>query len=406
MSLPRPGRRSWLLLALLFAIGLLNYLDRQTLSILKATLKSELTLTDIDYSWLVTAFMSSYIVFYVISGRLVDRFGTRISLTVFTAVWSIANLLSGVAQNFGQLAGARALLGAAEPGAFPAIQRVMMTWFPQERRAFAWSLLSPCTTVGAILAPPLVAALTGWWNWHLAFIIPGALGLMVAFAWWFSDRNPPVFPDETEPVEASPPLREILRDRRVWLLLAARALTDPVWYFHLFWLPGYLQERLGVSLPQLGWIGWIPSFVASAAVVATGRTTDSFVARGHAPARVRIAMFSLAALFAPVGAFTTFAPSIFWALVMISLVAIVCQIWFFGQGLLVADIFPRNSAATIAGLLGAVGASGGLLMNVIAGPLIERAGYIPVFASLALLHPLAGLMLWRARPFLSAQPVT
>ena len=405
MSLPRPSRRSWLLLALLFAIGLLNYLDRQTLSILKATLKSELTLTDIDYSWLVTAFMSSYIVFYVISGRLVDRFGTRFSLTIFTAVWSIANLLSGVAQNFGQLAGARALLGAAEPGAFPAIQRVMMTWFPQERRAFAWSLLSPCTTVGAILAPPLVAALTGWWNWHLAFIVPGALGLAVAFAWWFSDRNPPVFPDETEPVEASPPLREILRDRRVWLLLAARALTDPVWYFHLFWLPGYLQERLGVSLPQLGWIGWIPSFVASAAVVATGRTTDSFVARGHAPARVRIAMFSLAALFAPVGAFTTFAPSIFWALVMISLVAIVCQIWFFGQGLLVADIFPRNSAATIAGLLGAVGASGGLLMNVIAGPLIERAGYIPVFAGLALLHPVAGLMLWRARPVLSAQPV-
>src|SRR6185312_4600958 len=140
MSLSRPSRRSWLLLALLFAIGLLNYLDRQTLSILKATLKSELTLTDIDYSWLVTAFMSSYIVFYVISGRLVDRFGTRVSLTVFTAVWSVANLFSGLAQNFGQLAGARALLGAAEPGAFPAIQRVMMTWFPKERRAFAWSL--------------------------------------------------------------------------------------------------------------------------------------------------------------------------------------------------------------------------------------------------------------------------
>jgi ACS family hexuronate transporter-like MFS transporter len=406
MSLPRPSRRSWLLLALLFAIGLLNYLDRQTLSILKATLKSELALTDIDYSWLVTAFMSSYIVFYVISGRLVDRFGTRVSLTVFTAVWSVANLFSGLAQNFGQLAGARALLGAAEPGAFPAIQRVMMTWFPKERRAFAWSLLSPCTTVGAILAPPLVAALTGWWNWHLAFIIPGTVGLAVAFTWWFSDRNPPVFPEETEPGDASPPLREILRDRRVWLLLTARALTDPVWYFHLFWLPGYLQEKLGVSLPQLGWIGWIPSFVASAAVVATGRTTDSFVARGHSPVRVRITMFSLAAIFAPVGAFTTLAPSIFWALVMISLVAIVCQIWFFGQGLLVADIFPRNSAATIAGLLGAVGASGGLLMNLIAGPLIEHAGYIPVFAGLALLHPLAGLMLWRARPVLSAQFVT
>ncbi len=402
MSPPRLGRRSWLLLALLFGIGLLNYLDRQTLSILKATLKGEFALTDTHYSWLVTAFMGPYILFYVISGRLVDRCGTRLSLGVFTAVWSVANIFSGLAGNFSQLAGARALLGAAEPGAFPAIQRVMMTWFPKERRAFAWSLLSPCTTVGAIIAPPLVAALTGWWNWHFAFILPGIVGLGLALAWWFSDRNPPNLPKEHEAdSETPPPLRVILQDRRVWFLLAARALTDPVWYFHLFWLPGYLQERLGVSLPQLGWIGWIPSFVASAAVMATGRTTDFFVARGHTPARVRVTMFALAAAFAPVGAFTTFAPSLPWALVLISLVAIVCQIWFFGQGLLVADVFSKNSAATIAGLLGAVGASGGLLMNVVAGPLIERAGYIPVFAGLACLHPIAAVMLWRALPRLT-----
>jgi ACS family hexuronate transporter-like MFS transporter len=394
MKLPR---RSWVLLALLFGIGLLNYLDRQTLSILKATLKVDFSLTDTHYSWLVGAFMAPYIVFYVISGRLVDRFGTRASLTAFAAVWSLANLLSGVAQNFGQLAGARALLGAAEPGAFPAIQRVMMTWFPKERRAFAWSLLSPCTTVGAILAPPLVAMLTSWWDWHMAFISPGVVGLALAVAWWASDRNPPTFPHENTTDVPPPPLREILADRRVWLLLAARALTDPVWYFHLFWLPGYLQERLGVSLPQLGWIGWIPSFVASAAVMTTGRTTDVLVARGRQPARVRIAMFAAAALFAPIGAFTTFAPSLTWALVLISIVAIVCQIWFFGQGLLVADVFPRQSAATIAGLLGAVGATGGLLMNLIAGPIIEHAGYITVFAALACLHPLAALMLWRAR---------
>ena len=397
MTLPRLGRRSWWLLALLFGIGLLNYLDRQTLSILKATLKLEFSLTDTHYSWLVGAFMTPYIVFYVVSGRLVDRFGTRASLSVFAAAWSLANILSGLAQNFGQLAGARALLGAAEPGAFPAIQRVMMTWFPKERRAFAWSLLSPCTTVGAIMAPPLVASLTSWWNWHLAFIVPGVAGLILALAWWMSDRNPPALAEETTKDAPPPPLRQILSDRRVWLLLGARALTDPVWYFHLFWLPGYMQERLGVSLPQLGWIGWIPSFVASAAVMTTGRTTDFFVARGNEPVRVRITMFVVAALFAPIGAITTFAPSIPWALVLISIVAIVCQIWFFGQGLLVADVFPRHSAATIAGLLGAVGASGGLLMNLIAGPIIEHAGYITVFAGLACLHPLAAAMLWRAR---------
>lgn len=400
MSVPR---RSWLLLALLFGIGLLNYLDRQTLSILKATLKLELNLTDTHYSWLLTAFMVPYVIFYILSGRLVDRFGTRVSLSLFTGVWSIANIFSGLAQSFGQLAASRALLGAAEPGAFPAITKVMMTWFPKERRAFAWSLLSPCMTAGAILAPPLVAQVTGHWNWHLAFIIPGVAGVGLAVAWWLADRNPPSFPSEAEPVAAPPPMATILQDRRVWLLLAARAMTDPVWYFHLSWLPGYLQERLGLSLTQLGWLGPIPSIVGSLAVVAAGWTADRFVSRGISPVRVRVTMFAVMAALAPIGALTTFAPSIAVALVMISLVAMVCQVWFFGQSMLVADIFPKNSAATVAGLLGAVGATGGLLINALAGPIIDRAGYIPVFVGLACLHPLAAVMLWKARPRLAAE---
>lgn len=395
----RPSRRRWVLLGLLFGIGLLNYLDRQTLSILKATLKIDLHLTDTHYSWLVGAFMAPYIVFYIASGRLIDRFGTRRSLSAFVAVWSIANTLCGFAQNLWQLGAARALLGAAEPGAFPAIQRVMMTWFPKERRAFAWSLLSPCTTVGAVIAPTLVAQMTALHSWHLAFLIPGLAGLPLALAWWLADRNPPALPAEAPEEPAHPPAwRELLRDRRVWVLIAARAMTDPVWYFHLFWLPGYLQEKIGVSLTQLGWIGWIPPFTASAFVMLAGRVTDGCVRRGHAPARVRVVMFAVAAALAPVGAFTTAAPSLVWALVMITLVAITCQIALFGQGLLVADIFPRTSAATIAGMVGAVGATGGLVMSLLAGPIIEHAGYVAVFVALAVLHPLAALLLWRALP--------
>ncbi|MBP7141418.1 MAG: MFS transporter [Opitutaceae bacterium] len=406
MSIPSLGRRSWLLLALLFGIGLLNYLDRQTLSILKATLKTGLGLTDTHYSWLLTAFMVPYVVFYILGGRLVDRFGTRLSLCLFTGVWSAANILSGLSRTFGQLAASRALLGAAEPGAFPAITRVMMTWFPKERRAFAWSLLSPCMTAGAILAPPLVAQVSLHWNWHWAFIVPGIIGLALAAAWYASDRNPPDCNIEDEPVCVPPSIRVILQDRRVWLLLATRAMTDPVWYFHLSWLPGYLQERLGLTLAQLGWLGPIPSILGSLAVVAAGWTADRYVRRGISPVKVRVGMFAIMATIAPIGAFTTFAPNIALALVMISLVAMVCQIWFFGQSMLVADIFPKTSAATITGLLGATGATGGLVANALAGPLIDRAGYVPVFVGLACLHPLAAVMLWRARSKLSALVTT
>jgi ACS family hexuronate transporter-like MFS transporter len=378
-------------------VGLLNYLDRQTLSILKGTLREVLGMTDTHYSWLIGAFMAPYIVFYIVSGRLVDRFGTRRSLAAFVGVWSLANVFCGLGRTIGQLAGGRMLLGAAEPGAFPAIQRVMMTWFPVEKRAFAWSLLSPCTTLGAIIAPPLIAWLAGHWSWRGAFVIPGAIGLSVAALWWLADKNPPDFSSptaRTEP-ESPPPLREILRDRRVWLLLAVRAITDPVWYFLLFWLPGYLQERMGLTLQELGWVAWIPSFVASAAVMISGRAADFFVGRGRHPVRVRLTMFMIAACFAPAGVLTTFAPSLFWVLVVFSIMSIVCQIWFFGQSLLVADVFPKTSAATMAGLLGAVGATGGLILNVMVGPVVERFGYLSVFSVLAVLHPLAAVLLFR-----------
>lgn len=235
----------------------------------------------------------------------------------------------------------------------------------------------------------------------MAFIVPGIAGIGLATIWYVSDRNPPNLPVETESVAVTLPIKTILKDRRVWLLLAARAMTDPVWYFHLSWLPGYLQERLGLSLSQLGWLGPIPSIVGSSAVVVAGWSADRYVRRGVSPVRVRIVMFAVMAAMAPVGAFTTFATNITGALVMISLVAMVCQIWFFGQSMLVADIFPKNSAATIAGLLGATGATGGLLINALAGPLIDRAGYILVFVGLACLHPLAAAMLWRAKHLLS-----
>lgn len=408
MTPPRVPFRSWILLALLFAVGLLNYLDRQTLSILKATLRDVLGVTDTNYSWLIGAFMAPYILFYVVSGRLVDRFGTRGSLAVFVGVWSVANVFCGFASSIFMLAAGRALLGAAEPGAFPAIQRVMMTRFPVERRAFAWSLLSPCTTIGAIIAPPLIAWLAGHWNWRGAFVIPGVIGLFVAAVWWMSDKNTPVFAGSAEAGRAEPekpaPLREILRDRRVWLLLAVRAITDPVWYFLLFWLPGYLQDRMGLTLQELGWVAWIPSFAASVAVMITGRTTDYLVGKGRRPVRVRVAMFVAAACFAPAGLLTTSATSLVWVLVVFSVMSIVCQIWFFGQSLLVADVFPKTSAATMAGLLGAVGASGGMLLNMAVGPVVERFGYLAVFVFLAFLHPLAAVLLRKNIGLLESPP--
>lgn len=391
---PPMPRKVWTIIGLLFCIGFLNYLDRQTLSILKATMKSVFDFNDAGYSTLIAAFMVPYIIMYVVGGRIVDRFGSRVSMAVFVAGWSVANMLGGLAQSFGQLGGARALLGMAEAGTFPALQRAIISWVPSERRAFAMSLIAPSTTFGAVAAPPLIAALTLSVGWRGAFILPGIVGLALAVAWWTADRGAP---GEKAIQEAGPAsFGEVLRERRLWGIVAARGLSDPVWYFHLFWIPGYLQERLGLSLAQLGSVGWIPTIVASVVCVIAAQATDRKVRRGHDPVRARLFLFVVGAMLAPLGALTTLAPNLIVALLLITFVTVACQLWFFGTGPLLADLLPARINATAFGVIGAFGASTGLLMNYAAGPIIERFGYATVFATLAVLHPIAALVLWRS----------
>ncbi|WP_176473084.1 MFS transporter [Sphingomonas lenta] len=377
---------------MLFCTGFLNYLDRQTLSILKATLKSVFDFDDSGYSTLIAAFMVPYIIMYVVGGRIVDRFGSRLSMTVFIASWSVANALGGLAQSLGQLGGARALLGAAEAGTFPAFQRAIISWVPSERRAFAMSLVAPSTTLGAVAAPPLIAALTLHLSWRGAFILPGVLGLLLALAWWFADRGAPAEAEIRESGAAS--FGEVLRERRLWGVVAARGLSDPVWYFHLFWIPGYLQERLGLSLAQLGAVGWIPTVTASVICIAAAHLTDQRVARGRDPISSRLLFFYSGAVLAPIGALTTLAPNLAVALLLITIVTVACQLWFFGTGPLLADMLPARINASAFGVIGAFGASTGLILNFAAGPIIEQLGYAVVFGGLALLHPIAALVLW------------
>lgn len=392
-SSPLP-RKVWLIISLLFCIGFLNYLDRQTLSILKATLKPIFSFDDAGYSTLIAAFMIPYIVMYVVGGRIVDRFGSRVSMTVFVAGWSVASFLGGLTQNFTQLAGARGLLGFAEAGTFPALQRAIISWVPSERRAFAMSLVAPSTTLGAVVAPPLIAVLTLHLSWRSAFIIPGIVGLVLALAWWSADRGAP---NETQIREAgSASFGDVLRERRLWGIVAARGLSDPVWYFHLFWIPGYLQERLGLSLATLGSVGWIPTVIASIVCVIAAQLTDRLVRKGRDAVNARLLLFVAGAILAPLGALTTLAPNLGVALVLITVVTVACQLWFFGTGPLLADMLPARINASAFGVIGAFGASTGLLMNYVAGPVIERFGYPVVFGSLAALHPIAAFILWRS----------
>ena len=396
-------KKAWVIIGLLMSLLVLNYFDRQTLSILKPIVKMELGFDDQAYSLLTFAFMLPYIIMYVVSGRLIDRFGTRIGMALFAACWSVANIASGLSQNFAQLAASRVFLGAAEPGAFPVMQRAILNWVPIRHRAMALSIVTPAGNIGAILAPPLVALMATTMSWRTAFVIPGLIGGGVAIVWWFAD-NSKASSLARPVVEAAPPMPEaidegptsvatLLKDKRFRSLVAVRMITDPVWYFYLFWIPGYLQERVGLSLSELGLVGGIPYIVAMLTCIVLGRSVDHFAARTHDPIRVQLRIFALTAALMPLGAFITMTSSAAIALAIITLVTTICQVWFVGFNVLLAGLFPVKINASALGLLGAVGASTSLVLNLMAGSILAKFDYVALFAGLAILHPVSAVIL-------------
>lgn len=409
-SLP-PQRRRWLILALIFGAVVLNYVDRQILSILKPTLKLEFGFDDRGYALLVNVFTVGYATMYPLAGWLVDRFGARRVMLLGIVGWSLACIGAGVTRTMGAFAFCRGLLGLAEPTAFPAQLRVVTTWFPGSLRATANSVSVAGGTFGAIIAPPLVAWLALTYNWHAAFIVPGALGLAVALAWRWLYRDPPSeilaqCPSGTGDHAPAFTWGQLWRTRSLWAILLCRFISDPVWYFCLFWLPGYLQENSGLTLAQTGMVGWIPFLVADLGAIATAAWSDRLVRRGVAPLRARKRMLVTVALFAPLCALTPHLPHPAATLVIFSIVAAVCLSWLFSLSVVIAETFPTRNAASVLGIAGGFGAAGAVVFNSFVGDMLARYGAGHVFAVMALLHPVAAVVLWTmTRPECPASPV-
>jgi len=395
-----PERRRWFILALIFGAMVLNYVDRQIVSVLKPTLKAEFGIDDRGYAWLLNAFVICYASTYAIAGWLVDRFGAGRMMLGGIVAWSSASLLCGFAGTFGQLLGCRALLGIAEPTTFPSQLRAVTTWFPPALRATANSICAAGSTVGAVVAPPLVAWLALHFSWRAAFVVPALAGLTLALLWWWLYREPPAAiraAAEGAPVGAKTPAftwPQLWRTRSLWGILLSRFVSDPVWYFCLFWLPGYLQEESGLSLAQVGLVGWIPFLVADLGGIGSSWESDRLVKRGIAPLRARKLTLAGAALVAPLCALTPHLPHAVATLAIFSIVGAVCLTWLFNLGVVVAESFPAANVGSVWGIAGAFGAAGAMCFNFFVGDAMATLGTVKIFAVLAVLHPIAAVILW------------
>ena len=400
---PIPHLR-WGVAAMLCLASELNYLDRQTLSVLAATIQADLGLSDVAYSHITSTFLMSYTVMYAVAGRLVDALGTRRSFLIFVSGWSVANMLHGLARTALQLSLFRFLLGAAEPANFPAGLKAVSEWFPMRERALAVGIFNAGTAVGGAFAVPVVSFIALRWGWRWAFVGTGALGFAWVLAWALFYRLPQDHPrlgaaeralilgdgaKSGEPPNPPPvSVRQVLRMREAWGCILARALTDPISYLLNFWIPKYLQAERGFTLAALGRYGWIPFAALAAGNIFSGAVPRLLIARGWPLDRARKATMLAVSCAMPVLCFlVTRVESQAWALAIVSALFFGHAAW--GNITLPAEVFPRHAVGTVTGLGGALGGLMGVLTQLAIGWVVQNLSFAPIFAAISVAYLLA-----------------
>lgn len=399
-ALLSPEKRRWFIVAIIFLAIVFNYVDRQIVSVLKPVLKLEFGLDDSGYAVILNIFTVCYALMYPVTGWMVDRFGARLVMFWGIITWSLACIGGGLSRTIGQFGFFRGLLGAAEPTNFPAQLKVIALWFPGKLRATANSLCVAGSSIGAIIAPPAIAWLALTYSWQVAFITMGAIGLLIAILWKWVYRDPPAHIMQEAITSAagtsteSFQWKQLWRTRSLWGILLIRFVSDPVWYFCLFWLPGYLQEESGLTLAQVGMFGWIPFLFADLGAIGTSAWSDKLVRKGYAPLKARKIMLTRVAVLSPLCALTPYLGGAWATLAVFSIVAIACLSWLFTISVVVAEAFPVKNVASVLGIAGGFGALGAVLFNYFVGQFIGTLGAEKIFIAMAFLHPLAVLILW------------
>lgn len=394
----------WYICGLLFFATTINYVDRQVLSLLKPSLEKDLGWTEATYGWIVFAFQLAYAVMMPLAGRMIDYLGTRLGYLISIGIWSVAaaaHALAGSATGFGA---ARFALGFGESANFPAALKAVSDWFPQRERALATGIFNSGANIGALAAPLLVPFLAIHYGWRSAFIFTGSLGFLWGVLWFWFFREPAEHPNlgadelalirsDNEAPQTGPPVPylALLGSRAAWAYLIGKFLTDPVWWFYLFWLPGFLSKNYGLDLSGLGLplvIIYQASMIGS---IGGGWISSSLIKRGWTVNRGRKTAMLICAIAVTAAIFTYKAQNLWVAVTLISIAAAAHQGWSANIYNVPVDVFPRRVVASAIGFGGMGGAVGGLLASPAIGYWLDWSGgaYGPLFVCAGSLYLIA-----------------
>ena len=396
----------WYIAVLLCFASELNYMDRNTLSVLQVTIQKALNFDESGYALITATFLWTYAVAYVISGWVVDRIGSRRSFLFFVSGWSIANMLHAFATGIHSLQFFRGLLATMEPASFPAGIKAVTEWFPMRDRALAVGIFNAGTALGNTLAIPVAGGLALKYGWQAAFVFTGAVGFLWVAAWFFFYRLPEDHPNITDEEkqliakgreaedaaeQQKPSFKQLLRMPETWGCALARMLTDPISYFLFFWAPGYLEKERGFDLKKVVFYGWIPFAALTVGNLFSGGMPRFLISRGWELDKARkttmlgVSLAMLALCFA-----VTQVASPMTAVFVLAGVMFGHAAW--GNITLPAEVFPKNAVGMVTGFGGFLGGIAGGITQLVIGKVVKGYGYAPIFAVCAVMYLLALLL--------------
>jgi MFS transporter, ACS family, hexuronate transporter len=385
------GRYRWVVVTLLFAAMVINYVDRQTIGLLKADLSKEFGWNETHYADLVFYFQLAYAVAYLAWGKIMDRIGARWGFGVAFAIWQIAHIAHAAAAGFGGFVAARMGLGIGEAGGFPGGIKAVAEWFPKKERAFATGLFNAGTNIGAIVTPLVVPGIVLAFGWQMAFIVTGVAGLVWLPIWLLVYRRPReakklsatelayIEQDPADPVEKIG-WSKLLTKRETWAFALGKFLIDPIWWMFLFWLPDFLGKRYGLDLKSFG-----PPLIAiyllsDVGSVAGGWMSSTLMKNGATINKARKLTMLVCALLAVPVMFAAKADSVWLAVLIIGVATAAHQGFSANLYTLPSDVFPRGAVGSVVGIGGMLGAFGGMAFSKYIGRVLEQIGsYTPIF---------------------------
>lgn len=404
------GRYRWTICALLFFGTTMNYVDRQVLGLLAPELQTKIGWNEVQYGYIVTAFQAAYALGLLLMGRLIDLIGTRIGYALSIGIWSLSAAAHALARTPLGFGAARFALGVGEAGNFPAAIKTVAEWFPKKERALATGIFNSGANVGATVGPLLVLWVASRYGWQSAFISTGLLSFIPIIFWVRSYRRPQEHPRlsaaeleyiQSDPVEPATqvPWARLLPHRQTWAFLIGKFLTDPIWWFFLFWLPKFLNASHGLQLTALGPPLVVIYNAACVGSIGGGWLSARFLKAGWSVNRSRkTAMLICALSVVPIVAAAN-VHSLWGAVALVSLATAGHQGWSANMFTFASDLFPRRAVASVVGIGGFGGAVGGMLIAAFTGWVLQVTGsYVPMFVIAGSIYLVALLLIHMVTP--------